>query len=220
MIDEGVFAPDENVELINGMIIEMYPPDNRPSIDGAAALSPWRITSERYLEMIREGVIGPDDRVELINGMIIEMSPAGPSHADVIDRLNELLFPIRGKHRIRIQSTMVLSEGQIYDPDFMLLKPRPSNDSYKDRHPGADDVALVIEVAGSSLAKDREIKLPVYAAAVIAEFWLIDLETETVSIHREPVGEAYQSVQTVEKGGTIDALCLPGQVVSVSALFD
>lgn len=192
--------------------------DNPAPSSVPPTLSPWRISTERYLEMARDGVF-EGDRVELVNGMIIDMSPAGTKHADVIDRLNELFFPIRGKHRVRIQNTLVVAEGQVYDPDFMLLKPRPASDPYADRHPDAADVALLIEVCGSSLAKDRDIKLPVYAAAGVPEVWLVDLESETVQVCREPKGERYGSMQTVGGGQELAALCLPGQTVGVSALF-
>lgn len=184
------------------------------------ALSPWRISSERYLEMIREGVLGPDDRVELINGMIIEMSPAGSKHDYVTNRLIKVFTPICNDLDFWVQSTLVVDSSHIYDPDFLLLKPRPSEDSYKDRHPDAHDVALVIEVAGSSLAKDREIKRPVYAAAGIPEFWLIDLESETIFIHRDPTGDCFQFIREVQKSESVDARCLPGKAISVSSLFE
>ena len=184
-----------------------------------ASLSPWRISTERYLDMIREGALGPEDRVELINGMMIDMSPAGSKHDDVIDRLNEQLFPIRGSHRVRIQSTLIVSEGQVYDPDVMILKQRPDHDAYASRHPDSNDVALLIEVSGSSLAKDRDIKLPAYASAQVPEFWLVDLESETVTVYREPVDTAYGSIQKLGKGQALTALCLPEQAFEVDKLF-
>jgi len=193
--------------------------DNPTPSSVPPTLSPWRISNERYLEMIREGALGPEDHVELINGMIIDMSPAGSKHADVVDRLNELLFPIRSGHRVRIQSTLVVAEGQVYDPDFMLLKPRPASDPYANRHPRPEDVALLIEVCGSSLAKDREIKLPAYAAAGVPEVWLVDIENDTVQVCREPKGDTYQSTQTFKAGTALDALCLPRQTIDIDKLF-
>lgn len=51
------------------------------------------------------------------------------------------------------------------EPDLSVLSWR--DDYYRDKHPGAASVILLIEVADSSLEYDREIKLPAYAAAGI-----------------------------------------------------
>jgi Uma2 family endonuclease len=52
---------------------------------------------------------------------------------------------------------------------------RPRQDYYRNGHPGPADVLLLVEVADSSLAYDREVKLPRYARAAIPEIWLVDL---------------------------------------------
>lgn len=192
--------------------------DNPVQSSVPPTLSPWRISTERYLEMACDGVF-EGDRVELINGIIIDKSPARPKHADVIDRLNELFFPIRGEHRVRIQNTLVVAEGQVYDPDFMLLKSRPASDPYATRHPQPDDVALLIEVCGSSLAKDRDIKLPVYAGAGVPELWLVDLETESVGVYRDPSAQGYKTAETAKAGQSLTPACLPGQTIGVAAMF-
>lgn len=169
--------------------------------------------------MIRVGVLNREDHVELINGMIIDMSPAGSKHAYVTNRLIKIFTPICGDLELWVQSTIVIAEGQVYAPDFALLKPRPPEDSYKDRHPDPADVALLIEVCGSSLAKDRDVKLPAYAAAGIAEVWLVDLESEKVEVYREPGESGFASVGVVEKGGVVDARCLAGDAIALASLF-
>lgn len=192
--------------------------DNPTQSSIPPTLSPWRISTERYLEMAGEGVF-EGDRVELINGMIIDMSPAGTKHAAVVNRISKLFTRMCGELEPWTQSTMVIAKGQVYEPDFALLKPRSASDPYTNRHPGPDDVALLIEVCGSSLAKDREVKLPVYAAAGIAEVWLVDIESDTVQVCREPKDQGYGSMQTVGAGQEFTAVCLPGQAVGVDALF-
>ncbi len=41
-------------------------------------------------------------------------------------------------------------------------------------HPTPDDVWLVIEIANSSLEYDQTVKLPLYAEAAIAEYWIFN----------------------------------------------
>lgn len=182
-------------------------------------LSPWRISTERYLEMIQDGVLDETDHVELINGMIIDMSPGGTKHAYIVNRLVKLFAPICGELELWVQSTMVIGEGQVYDPDFALLKPRPAEDSYKHRHPDPADVALLIEVAASSLAKDRDVKLPVYAKAGVPEVWLVDIESESVQVCREPGEGGFAAVEVVEKGRAVSAGCLAGESIKVESIF-
>jgi Uma2 family endonuclease len=152
-----------------------------------------RFTTADYLEMIEKGVLGSEDHVELIEGIIVEMAPAGIPHNHFTMRINELFAPLMGKFKISIQGTLAVAEGQVFDPDFMLLRQRA--DRYKTKLPGASDVLLVVEAAESSMPRDQKIKLPAYAAAGIPEYWIADLERELFFIHRQPEGIAYKIVE-------------------------
>ncbi|WP_462330665.1 Uma2 family endonuclease, partial [Thiohalocapsa halophila] len=65
---------------------------------------------------------------------------------------------------------------------------------YRNGHPEPRDVLLIIEVADSSLAYDRDVKLPRYARAGIPEAWLVDLDGRRLVRHRRPAGAAYIEV--------------------------
>jgi Uma2 family endonuclease len=153
-----------------------------------------RFSTADYLDMIEKGVLGPSDHVELIGGLIVNMSPAGSRHNHFLATINQLFSPLWNKGEVWIQGTLTVAPGEVYDPDFMLLRPKPGR--YKNQLPDASDVLLVIEAAESSLRRDQQIKLPVYAAGGIAEYWLADLEQETLIIHREPHAGGYRLVET------------------------
>jgi Uma2 family endonuclease len=57
---------------------------------------------------------------------------------------------------------------------------------YSGRHPGPADVALVVEIADESLLRDRGEKLAIYAAAGIAEYWIVNLLDRTLEVYRKP----------------------------------
>ena len=95
------------------------------------------------------------------------------------------------------QNPIVLGLHDQPQPDLVLLRPRA--DAYP-RHPRAADVLLVVEVADTSLAYDRDVKLPLYARAGIPEAWLVDLAAERIHTHREPAGGTYTRVQTISRG--------------------
>lgn len=79
-------------------------------------------------------------------------------------------------------------------------------DYYRSAHPGPADVLLLVEVADSSLAYDREIKLPRYARAGIPEVWLMDLAGYRLAIHRQPTENGYAEVVAADE---LSAIALP-----------
>lgn len=155
-----------------------------------------RLTTADYHKMGAAGIFGPADRVELIEGGIIDMAPIGSAHAGVVALLNNLLVPaVTGKAIVNVQNPIVLGDHSEPQPDLTVLKPRP--DFYRDSHPTPTDLILLIEVAETSLDFDRQIKLPLYARYSVPEVWLVDLQQKALTIHRAPLGGAYQ--ETVEQ---------------------
>ena len=83
----------------------------------------------------------------------------------------------------------------------MLLK--PNDDFYSSRHPNANDVLLLIEVADSSLTFDQNQKLRLYALHGIPEYWLLNLNDSCLEVYRKPNGEVYAEKTTLRVGDTI-----------------
>ena len=85
---------------------------------------------------------------------------------------------------MRVQNPIVLDDASEPQPDFSLL--RKSLRGYPDEHPRPPDVYLLIEVADSSLEFDLGAKLELYARAGIREFWVVDVTSTRVLVHRRP----------------------------------
>ena len=169
-------------------------------------------TVEAYQRLGELGILHEDDRVELIDGQVVEMSPIGDRHASCVRRLNRLF----GRNLpevaiIDVQNPVVLGRQDAPQPDLVLLEPRA--DAYP-QHPRAGDMLLVIEVADTSLAYDRDIKIPLYARAGIPEAWLVDLAADRIEVYRDPASGDYASVRSVSRGGTIMLLHFPTMTVS------
>jgi Uma2 family endonuclease len=157
-----------------------------------------------YYRMAETGILSESDRVELIDGEVIEMSPIGSRHAACVDRLNQLLSLLLGKHLIvRVQNPIRLDEYSEPQPDLCLLQPRA--DFYAQAHPTPADVLLVVEVADSSAGFDREVKLPLYAQASVPELWIIDLPADTVEIYAQPSGRKCQKSRKLKRGEIISS---------------
>ena len=86
-------------------------------------------------------------------------------------------------------------------------------------HPEPPDVLLVVEVSDSSLRYDRDVKLPVYAAAGVAEVWIEDLPNQILHVYREPFGRLYKVALRFRRGGFVAPIAFPETVLSVSDLL-
>jgi Uma2 family endonuclease len=183
-----------------------------------AVLTRHRFSSIEYHRMAATGVLGHAARVELLEGEIRDMSPIGPSHAAVTKRLNHYFSQIaNGRWLVAVQDPLQISEYSEPQPDLMLLK--FSADFYGTRHPIPAEVFLLLEIADTSLAYDREEKLPVYGRAGIPEVWLVNLEDQTIEVYRDPYSEGYRSNSVLRAGQTAVALAFSDVSVEIAALF-
>ena len=86
-------------------------------------------------------------------------------------------------------------------------------------HPLPGDVLLLVEVAETTLAYDRDIKLPLYARAGIPEVWIVDLATPMLQIHRAPSGDRYADRLDLPEPGTVTLAALPEVSIDLTGLF-
>jgi Uma2 family endonuclease len=168
--------------------------------------------------MAEAGILGEDDRIELIEGEIIEMSPIDSWHAGISIRLNRLFMRTFGNDAlVSIQNPVQLSDDTEPQPDVALLRQRP--DFYASHRPGPEDVLLVVEIADTSVAYDRRVKTQLYARSSIAEYWLIDLNAETVTVYRDPGQEGYGISQVARRGEQIAPTAFPDRPVAVDSML-
>jgi Uma2 family endonuclease len=177
-----------------------------------------RFTVEDYHRMGEAGILTEDDRVELIEGEIVDMSPIGRKHQACVDRLTGRFSRGLGERVIvRVQGSIRLSEGSEPQPDLVLLRPRW--DFYGARDAGPEDTLLIVEVADTTLAYDRDVKLPLYARAGIPEAWLVDLTGERVIVCREPAAEGYQQVVEVRGETELRPQAFPDLALTASDIL-
>ena len=176
-------------------------------------------TVETYRRLGELGILREDDRVELIDGQVVEMTPIGPDHGSCVNRLTALFAPLGSRQMatLGVQNPLVLTERHAPQPDIALLRYR--KDGYRAKHPGPADTLLVIEVADTSLAYDRDTKIPLYAQAGIPEVWLVDLFAEMISVFRRPGPDAYGEVVTVRRGEILRPLLLPDVALTANEIL-
>ncbi len=156
----------------------------------------WTIAD--YHRLIEAGILD-DHQVELLNGDLVEMSPEGVPHASSINEAADYLRDLLGtRARIREQNPVTLLHNSEPEPDIAVV----TRDAtiYRDHHPYPENIYWLIEYADSSIAKDLEIKRTLYALADVQEYWVINLKTMELIVHRTPINGNYQSVLTLTQG--------------------
>jgi Uma2 family endonuclease len=177
-----------------------------------------RFNVKEYYRMAETGVLPAEARVELLDGRIIDRSPIGPLHGGVVKRLNRF-FPRHSKERWlqAVQDPVHLHDHSEPQPDLMLL--RPAADDYDSRQPKPEDVFLLIEVSDPTLETDREVKLPAYARAGIAEVWIVDLLNGKLEVYRQPNFDGYGKAQVFHQGDSAAPGLFPDAVIEVAKLL-
>lgn len=175
-------------------------------------------TAQHYHLMHEAGIFSEGDRLELINGEIREMSPIGRKHVACIIRLDQLMQKKLGDRiMVSTQNSIRLDDNSEPQPDLAILKPR--EDFYEEGLPTPSDILLIIEVADSTIAYDREVKAPLYAAAEIPEMWLFDVNKKVIEGYSQPSASGYKWIKRYDEGDTLSILAFPDVVFNWNELF-
>ncbi len=145
-----------------------------------------KLSVAEYQKMIDTGILQEDDRVELLEGHMVVKMPANPPHDSTLaklDRRFQRMVP--DGYVVRYQHGSPLPDSR---PEPDLAVARGAEDAFDTRHPLPADLALVIEVADSSLPIDRVDKNRIYARVSIPQYWVVNLVDEQIEVYTDPTG--------------------------------
>ena len=172
-----------------------------------------------YHKLGEAGILHEDDRVELVEGMLIDLAPVGTGHAGQVNRLVNRLAPaVSGRAIVAPRNPLRLDEFSEPQPDVLLLRYR--DDFCATAHPRPSDVLLLIEVADTSRAYDRDTKIPLYARYAIPEVWLIDVHDRRMKTFLEPATDGYRRILRPTATDRISPVLFPDVSVDVADLLD
>jgi Uma2 family endonuclease len=171
------------------------------------------ITLEQYQRMIDEGIVSEGTPVELLSGVLVRKDRSvigedpmahSPLHVLVVSLISALASRINNERRhLKIQLPVACPPDGAPEPDGSIVRGTPRD--YVDRLPGPHEVWCVIEVAHSSLERDREDKLPIYASAGIGQYIVINLQNNTIEQYNDPdpAAATYRTKSTITRGQNI-----------------
>ena len=178
-----------------------------------------RISVEQYDAMILRGEFEPrkEHHVELLYGEIVKMCPIGPPHSSIKTKLVEWSFrsPPPRSMRVILGALSIKALDSEPEPDLAWARRLV----YRSRRPAPENVRRVIEVADSSLANDRGLKVRLYAEAGIADYGIGNLVDCCIEVRREPKDGAYQSVESYGVRQEVRPLVFPEAALAVDRVF-
>ncbi len=174
-----------------------------------------RFTVEEYRKMGEAGIFHEDDRVELIDGEVLEMAAIGKRHVESVMRLTRLLsrWALLAEEAgdggvvfyVGVQNPVILNEHGEPQPDLTLVRRRGDRSGT----PTPEEVLLAVEVADTSLAYDRNVKLPRYAEAGIPEAWVLDLNADEIEVYSKPGPAGYEKAVRTSRAERVVSAALP-----------
>ena len=177
-----------------------------------------RYTTEAYFDLVAAGIMRPDDRVELLEGVIVAKAPHNPRRASATRRVSNALNSAIG-HRavISVQLPLIVGTHSVPEPDVAVIPGQASD--YDAAHPTT--ALLVVEVADTSLVEDRLTKAPIYAAAGIPEYWLVNLRDDCVEVFRapDPAARRYTGKRVAHRGDRLDLVAIAEAGVAVADIL-
>ena len=177
-----------------------------------------KFTVEEYYRMAEVGILHADERVELVCGEIVLMAPMGKPHAVGIRRVDRILQrTLDGSAIVSAQNPIHLGPNSEPEPDVAIL--RIKEDEYLKEHPEPEDILWVIEIADSTLAYDREVKVNLYAQANVPETWIMNLVDDCIEAFTGPGPDGYANHTTYRRGERISPSTLPDFEFAVDDLL-
>ncbi len=187
------------------------PPDWMPS-------PLYRMSVEEYEAMVASGAFPGRRRLHLIQGLLVEKMTQNPPHT-MADELcgRELLRVLPPGWHVRAAKPIRLP-GQASKPEPDRCVVRGDVRDYR-QDPGPGEIALVVEVADSSLTVDRDYVARLYGPAGIPVCWIVNLIDRRVEVYTQPGAGGYASRVDFPIGDTIP-LEIAGQPVGRIAVDD
>lgn len=163
----------------------------------------YRFSVEDYERLVSCGGLDEDAPIELLDGVIVKKMTRNPPHAACCGLCMRALADILPEgFLVRKEDPVRLPPLSMPEPDVAVV--RGEERDFVARHPGPADVVLIVEVADSSLDRDRGPKRDLYAQAGIPSFWIVNLVDRRVEVYSDPRDGAYATTSVVGDGDSVE----------------
>ena len=180
---------------------------------------PVKLWTRDELHNLVEAGIPNAEHWELIEGALFNRMGKGPNHVLWCNLVLYWLQDTFGREHVRKEDpTEIAQDDQTYsepEPDLMVTK--KSLREY-DATPQPEDILLAIEIADTTLPLDLGAKARLYARAGIMDYWVVDINTKQITVHRSPQEGTYRHIQIFEANRSFSPLALPAAAFQLDRL--
>jgi Uma2 family endonuclease len=167
----------------------------------------YRMTLDEYEAMVASGAFKGRNRFHLINGYLVEKMTQNPPHVVADMRCGQELDRVvpRGWHVRPGKPVRIPMPGRDSEPEPGRCIVRGKIEDYE-RHPGPGDVALIVEIADSSLAEDRKLVAEVYGPGGIPVCWIVDVNARRIEVYTRRGPQGYGPPEFFGEGQSISVV--------------
>lgn len=170
-------------------------------------------TVDEVLRMQQAGILDEDERFELIEGEIVLMQAKNYPHERIkLALVRALSRALPDTLQLGVETSLYLSDVTIFEPDLSIF---PMMDTTRVR---GRDVLLAIEVADTTLEKDKGLKAAIYAKYGLRELWVIDASRLETHVHRDPVDGQWSKIDIFRASDALTHPSAPGFAVRLGEL--
>jgi Uma2 family endonuclease len=171
-------------------------------------------------------VLFPDDgkRHELIDGEHYVTPSPNRSHQQILGDLHGFLWTYLQAHPIGhvfvAPFDVVFSNFDVVEPDLLYMSNVTAATVLTDKNVrGVPD--LVVEIGSSGTRRrDETIKHRLYERTGVAEYWIVDPDSEMIRIHRSEDGQFKPTIElSRDAGHVLTTPLLPGYELALTRLF-
>lgn len=178
-----------------------------------------RWTRVEYENLSAEAV--DHERLELVDGELISKMGKKRPHVNSLALLHAWLAQVFGVRFVNQEAPIDVAPednpSNEPEPDIIVMNRDLSH--FQSSNPGPADLALVVEIASTTLGFDLNTKARLYARAGIAEYWVLDVTGRRMIVHRDPQKGQYGNVAAYDENEYIAPLAAPKAELRVRDVF-
>lgn len=169
-----------------------------------------RFTTAEFLRMCEADAF-EDWKIELVDGELERLPLPMNQHSKRQGQVLVALFGAVAMERVRATLGLELSGDTVLACDAAVLHAPV----LENRWLRGEELALVVEVADASRARDLGMKRRNYASALVPVYWVVDESLSVTHVHRAPKDRDYTDIHAVPFG---EPLAVPGtdQTITLS----
>jgi Uma2 family endonuclease len=156
-------------------------------------------------------------KLELIEGELIDKMGKKRPHTNAHTVLFAWLIQVFGWELVNQETPIDVApeDNQASEPQPDIIVLTRSSLEIQHANPQPGELALVVEIADSSVRFDLSTKARLYARAGISEYWVLDVTGRQLIVHRQPTGGQYASIVAYDEQESVAPLAAPGHEFQV-----